>query len=188
MGAATTVIPYERQTDAGSNRDCGAACLSMVYRSLGKKVEQAEIWPAIAKQNHFGSIASTTHLMAKDALNRGFSAVAFQACHPLQALRLCCEAGVRTILNHRLTHDSPQGHYTVLVDVDLRDVVLHDPLYGPSRHVPHDEAREDEPGDGHHDLLADGRRVEPRPRLRCGRAHRCRSSSGGPRGPSARTT
>jgi len=139
MGAAATVIPYERQTDGGANRDCGAACLSMVYHSLGKKVEQAEIWPAIAKENHLGSIASTTHLMVKDALSRGLAAVAFRARHPLQALRLCRESGVRAILNHRPAPGSPAGHYSVLLDLDARDVVLHDPFYGPSRHVPHAE-------------------------------------------------
>ena len=37
----TTIIPYERQSDPRTNRDCGAACLSMVYRSFGKDVAQA---------------------------------------------------------------------------------------------------------------------------------------------------
>ncbi len=140
--ATTEIIPYEKQSDSQSSRSCGAACLSMVYGSLGKTVSQAEIWPLIAKENRFGSIASTTHLMVKDALGRGFGAVAFQARHPLQALKLCCESGTRAILNHRAMQDSPAGHYTVLVDVDNRDVVLHDPFYGPSRRVPHAELLE----------------------------------------------
>jgi hypothetical protein len=140
MSAAA--IPYEKQSDAQTNRDCGAACLSMVYRSLGQEVAQAEIWPAIAKENRFGSIASTTHLMAKDALSRGFAAVAFQARYPLQTLRVCRESDTRAILNHRLNPDSPTGHYTVLVDIDEKDVVLHDPFYGPSRRVPHAELLE----------------------------------------------
>lgn len=142
MSATAATVPFERQTDAQTNRDCGATCLSMVYRSLGKKVAQTEIWPVIAKKNRFGSVASTTHLMVKDALSRGLAAVAFQARHPLQSLRLCCESGTRAILNHRTTQDSPSGHYTVLVDVDEREVVLHDPFYGPSRRVPHTELLE----------------------------------------------
>jgi hypothetical protein len=139
MSSATATIPFEPQSASEASRDCGAACLSMVYRSLGKKVPQEQIWPAIAKPNRFGSVASTTHLMTRDALNRGLAAVAFQACHPLQCLRLCCESGTRAILNHRLTPDSPSGHYSVLVDVDVRDVVLHDPSFGPARRVPHDQ-------------------------------------------------
>lgn len=129
-------IPYEGQADPQTRRDCGAACLSMVYRSLGKEVSQDEIWPAIAKPSRFGAVSSTTYLMAQDALNRGFAAVAIQARHPLQALRLYSQSGTRAILNHRLAQDSPLGHYSVLVDMDEHEVVLHDPLYGPSRRIP----------------------------------------------------
>ena len=111
----------------------------MVYRSFGKEVEQARIWQAVGKQNRFGSFASTTHLMAQDALKRGFAAVAIQTRHPLQALKLCRDSGIRAILNHRLQNDVPIGHYSVLVDIDDRSVVLHDPLYGPSRRLPHAE-------------------------------------------------
>ena len=139
MSTGQGTIPFEKQSDPQTNRMCGAACLSMVYRSLGKDVPQSAIWPVIAKQNRFGSLASTTHLMAKDALGRGLAAVAIQARHPLQALRLCHEAGARAILNHRLKPDSPAGHYTVLVDLDNTSVVLHDPNFGPSRRVNHAE-------------------------------------------------
>lgn len=137
MSAEQTAIPYEKQSDPQTNRGCGAACLSMVYRSFGKEVAQGEIWQAISKRNRFGSVASTTHLMAQDALNRGFSAVAIQARHPLQALRLCRDGGLRAILNHRLQPDTPTGHYSVLIDIDGKDVVLHDPFLGPSRRVSH---------------------------------------------------
>lgn len=128
-------IPYERQSDPEAGRTCGAACLSMVYRSFGKDVPQTEIWPAISKPNQFGSLASTTHLMTQDVLNRGLSAVAIQARHPLQALRLCHEGKIRAILNHRLQPDVGTGHYTVMVDLDDNSVVLHDPYFGPSQRV-----------------------------------------------------
>ncbi|MBZ5562728.1 MAG: hypothetical protein LAP13_09930 [Acidobacteriia bacterium] len=140
--ATSIAIPFEKQSDSQSSRSCGAACLSMVYSSLGKPVPQSRIWPLIAKVNQFGSIASTTHLMAKDALSRGLAAVAFQARHPLQTLKLCCESGTRAILSHRPTLESLAGHYSVLVDIDDREVVMHDPFYGPSRRVPHAELLE----------------------------------------------
>ena len=135
-------VPYERQEDPQNHRMCGAACLSMVYRSFGKEVPQKEIWPAIAKPNQSGSLASTTHLMVRDALKRGFAAVAIQARHPLQALRLCRESGIHGILNHRLQREVPFGHYSVLVDLDDKTVVLHDPFFGPSRRVSHGELLE----------------------------------------------
>lgn len=142
MSASNAAIPFEMQSDPQTSRGCGAACLSMVYRSFGKEIPQAEIWAAVAKENRFGSLASTTHLMTKDALSRGFSAVAIQARHPLHALRICRESGIRAILNHRLNHDSPAGHFTVLVDIDDRNVELHDPFLGPSQRLSHAELLE----------------------------------------------
>jgi Papain-like cysteine protease AvrRpt2 len=143
MSAAEgSTIPYERQEDLQTNRMCGAASLSMVYRSFGKHIPQAEIWPRISKHNRFGSLASTTYLMAQDALSRGFSTLAIQAKHPLQVLRLCRENGTRAVLNHRLKADSEAGHYTVLVDMDADSVVLHDPFLGPSRRLAHGELLE----------------------------------------------
>lgn len=132
-------IPYEKQYDLKSSRTCGAACLSMVYRSFGKAIAQDEIWPAIAKPNRFGSLSSTTHLMAADAVSRGIAAIVIQARHPLQALRLCRDSGVRAILNHRLRNHVAIGHYSVLVDIDETHVILHDPLYGPLRRASHAE-------------------------------------------------
>jgi hypothetical protein len=135
MSAPYPAIPFEKQTDPQTTRMCGAACLSMVYRSFGKEVPQTEIWPAISKPNRFGVTSSITHLMALNAISRGFSAVAIQARHPLQVLRLCREGGIRAILNHRLQPDASAGHYSVLVDIDAQGVVLHDPLFGPSRRL-----------------------------------------------------
>jgi hypothetical protein len=133
---------FEVRSRPQSARDCGAACLSMVYRALGKKVPPAEIWPEVAKKNQFGSIASTTHLMTQDALNRGFAAVAFQAKHPLLSLRRCRDLDIQAILNLRLRHDAPTGHYAVLADIDARNVVLNDPFYGPSFILSHAEVLE----------------------------------------------
>lgn len=142
MIAEAIQIPYESQTDTQTNRDCGAACLSMVYRSFGKEVSREELWLAIAELNRFGSVSSTTHLMVREALTRGFAAVAVQARYPLQALRVCRDAGIRAILNHRFSPESPAGHYTVLVDIDENSVVVHDPFFGPSRRLSHAELLE----------------------------------------------
>jgi hypothetical protein len=137
MSTSSFTIPYEKQADPQINRGCGAACLSMVYRSFGKEVPQAAIWPLIAKQNRFGSIASTTHLMALHALSQDLRAITLQARHPLQVLRLCRDGGIRAILNLRLEPDAPTGHYAVLVDIDDNNVVLHDPYFGPARSLSH---------------------------------------------------
>jgi hypothetical protein len=142
MTAPSIATPYEKLSDPEIRRGCGAACLSMVYRSFGKEVPQAEIWPVIAKRNRFGSVSSTTHLMALDAVNRGLSAVVIQARHPIQALRLCREAGASAILNHRAQPGVAAGHFSVLVDIDDRNVVLRDPSFGPARHLSHAELQQ----------------------------------------------
>lgn len=136
------IIPYEKQADPRANRMCGAAALSMVYRSFGQEITQAELWPKIARNNQVSSRAAATHLIAHDALKRGFAALAIQAKHPLQALRACQDHGIRVILNHRLKYDAAAGHFTVLVALDGDHVVLHDPYYGPSRRVSHTDLLE----------------------------------------------
>src|SRR5579864_2147724 len=142
MSAAATAIPYEQQSGQRGDRTCGAACLSMVYQSLGNDVPAQEIWPAIAKPNRFGVVSSTTHLMTQDAVKRGFAAVSIQARHPLQVLRVCREFGIRAVLNHRVQFDSPVGHYSVFVDLDEQGVILHDPLLGPSHRLFHAELQQ----------------------------------------------
>lgn len=137
MSTRETHIPYERQSEAQGNRLCGAASLAMVYRSFNKAVPQSEIWSRISKRNNLGSLASATYLMAQDAISRGYSAVAIQAKHPLQLLRVSRDAGVRVILSHRLKDDLPTGHYSVLVDLDPSTVTLHDPYFGPGRQLAH---------------------------------------------------
>ncbi len=131
------LIPYEQQNYAPSTRQCGAACLRMVYQSFEKVYSQAEIWAAIAKEDRFGTIAARTYLMTQDALTRGFRAVAVQTSMPIQALQNCCKSGMRVILNHLLELGKPGGHYSVLVNVDDKYVYLHDPLLGPARRLSH---------------------------------------------------
>ncbi len=120
-------------------RACGAACLSAVYKSLGKDIPASAIWPLIAKQNRLGSLASTTHLMTLHALGQGFSAVAIQARHPLHLLSVCQERGIAAILNHRLRDDVPTGHFSVLAGIDDETVVLNDASSGAVRRIPHAE-------------------------------------------------
>lgn len=132
-------IPPETQADSHIHRGCGAACLSVVYKTFGKEVPQAEIWPLVAKPNRFGVVSSTTHLMAQHAIGLGLSAVIVQARHPLQILRLCREGGIRAILNHRSHHAASSGHYTVLVDIDDRNVIVSDPAMDVTRRMSHNE-------------------------------------------------
>jgi hypothetical protein len=73
--------------------------------------------------------------MVKDALGRGYAAVAIQATNPLQALFTCQNHGIRAILNHRLKADSGAGHYTVLTGFEADGVLVHDPYFGPDHRI-----------------------------------------------------
>jgi hypothetical protein len=111
----------------------------MVYRSLGKDVSQRRIWERIARPGPNGKRAARTNLLAVNALHHGLFALVIQASHPWQTLTQSAAAGVRVILNHRLATDSPAGHYSVLVRIDDREVILHDPQFGPDRCLPRAE-------------------------------------------------
>lgn len=132
MSASATKIPYERQEDS---RKCGAAALCMVYGSFGQKVKQADVWPRISTDQW----SARSHLLAKDALSRGYAAVTLQASRPDVALARCCNDGIPAILNHRLHPSSRQGHYSVLVGQSRSGVLLHDPYHGPARMLSHQQ-------------------------------------------------
>ncbi len=125
-------------TLAGS-RYCGASCLNAVYASLGIKAAPDQIWRAIAKPNRFGSMASTSHLMAKDAIDRGLQAMVVQVREPMVVLKACIDAKINVIVNHRLSADSPIGHYSILQAIEPQHVTLNDPYYERSRRLTHTE-------------------------------------------------
>jgi len=101
-------ISYQ-QNGLGNTSQWGAHCLSMVYRSFGKTVSQDEIRSAIAKNEKSGPCYTRAYLIAQDALDRGFRAVAVQTGNPMQALRNSCASGIRVIVNHLLERGCPRS-------------------------------------------------------------------------------
>jgi hypothetical protein len=132
-------IPFEKQQRAEGHRMCGAAALSMAYRSLDLECSQQEVWGEVARRDGDGRLAARTHLLARDAIRRGLAAVVVQAADPWPVLGRAVAAEVRVILNHRLEAGSSSGHYTILVDVDDEQVTLHDPRSGPFRRIERSE-------------------------------------------------
>jgi len=118
---------------------CGAAALSMAYRSLDLSCSQQEAWGEIAQSDRHGRLAAKTHLLARDAIRRGLAAVVVQVTDPWAVLGRAAAGEVRVILNHRLSLGSSSGHYTILVDVDDAQVTLQDPRFGPFRRIARSE-------------------------------------------------
>jgi hypothetical protein len=110
----------------------------MVYRSLGFECRQEDIWARLTG----GALATRgarAYRLAADALRQGLAAVVVQAESPWRLLFECAQAGVGVILNHRLSEQSPWGHYTVLVAIDEQSAWVHDPQFGPHRHLEREE-------------------------------------------------
>jgi hypothetical protein len=125
-------IPFEPQQATGT---CGAAALCMVYRSFGLACTQSEIWERIARPGLCHALRTNTRQLAADALGRGLAALILKAKDPWRALELSVSRGIRVILNQRSTASSQTGHYSLLVGLDDKNVVLHDPYSGPFRQL-----------------------------------------------------
>jgi len=127
---AAPKLPYESQTYPWM---CGAAALAMVYRSLGRNDTQTEIWKRVGWQNPQRQWRARSHLLARDALAQGLSALVVQVRDPWLVLERCRDLSLRVILNHHWQQESEAGHYSVLVNLDEDNVWLHDPNLGPNR-------------------------------------------------------
>lgn len=125
-------VPYEPQHGP---RWCGAACLSMAYRALGRPEEQFTIWGRVAAPNRFGVTCTLTHRLAADAIERGLAAVVLQASHPPQLLAACLAAGIVVVANHRFDARSAGGHFSIVTAADSLGVTLHDPQAGPDHRL-----------------------------------------------------
>ena len=125
-------LQYERQTEP---RSCGAAALTMVYRSLGITCNQEDIWQVVASKSAYGAQCARAQTLAKDALDRGLRALAFQVRDPWIVLERCLHDSVRVIINHAPASAPTGGHYSVLTDLNDREIIFHDPSEGPNQAV-----------------------------------------------------
>jgi len=117
-------VPYLPQTGLL----CGGAALAMVLRHLGdRRVTVDEFEPLVDEEA--GGIASD--VLAAEAGRRGWITATLDPT--LAGLAASLASGQPPIL---LIEDRPDFyHYVVLVGIDQRGVLLHDPIWGPARHV-----------------------------------------------------
>jgi predicted double-glycine peptidase len=132
---AASEIPFEPQRQTDGQRMCGAAALAMTLRALGVPCTQEELWSEIACLDGEGHWAARTFHLASAALRRAMPALVIQVRDGWKNLERLATDVPGLILNHRLEASSPQGHYSVLVDIDQEAALLHDPILGPRRLV-----------------------------------------------------
>ncbi len=128
-----STIPYEAQKNCDGQRTCGAAALNMIYKAFGIVVPQEAVWRVISLPDAHGGRFARTYRLAFDASLRGVSAVAFKALDPVRSVQEILESGSSVIMNHRLTKDTGDGHYTVALRVQNNTITFHDPEFGPSQ-------------------------------------------------------
>ena len=129
----TLVIPYEEQRDKSTNRMCGAASLSMVFKSFDISLDQADIWQEVSTLDQKGTRYAMTYLMGGFALRHGLRAVIVKVRQPIQpilVLASCWASQIRVVINRRLAPDSLLGHFTVLAGITPETVIEHDPQNG----------------------------------------------------------
>ena len=131
----TSEFPFSAQRMRAGERMCGAAALEMTLQGLGVPCAQQELWSEIACPDSAGELAARTFHLASAALRRGMPALVAQVRDGWNNLLRIAADVPGIILNHRLRPDAPQGHFSVLVDVDNDAALLHDPLFGPRRIV-----------------------------------------------------
>ena len=111
---------------------CGAAALSMVFKSFDISLEQAQIWEEVRTQVADGTWIAMSNRIAAFALDHGLRAVVMKAVQPIAVLARCWGSQVRVIINRRLAPDSSLGHFTVLAGITSDAVIEHDPQFGPN--------------------------------------------------------
>jgi hypothetical protein len=133
--SAVIDLDYVTQEVVSGQRMCGAAALCMIYRSLGARLSQSEVWHTISRPDARGNSCAPSYLLCADALQRGYVAMALQARTPWRVLQLAGANGIRLIVNYRMRLSARTGHFAVFVRVEENDIVLHDPQNGPARRI-----------------------------------------------------
>lgn len=127
-------IPFEAQENRFGRRRCGAAALTMVYRSFGIATDRETIGLELDGYESNLNRARTFHL-SRNAVEHGLAAIPCRLRNPWKFLITGISDDLRIILNHRIRSDSPFGHFTVLIDANKNNetICVHDPQLGPNR-------------------------------------------------------
>ncbi|MCX5666650.1 MAG: C39 family peptidase [Candidatus Omnitrophica bacterium] len=136
VALAVVDIPYVKQKP----NMCGAACLSMAYKSFGEDYTQDEIFeftatPCIVDGKNRPT--NPIYKMAQDPLNRGYHAIAIQAKDPMVFFQLfsTIKDRIRVIVSMVPGVGVHGSHLMLLIDANEKDLVFHDPDKCPSYHL-----------------------------------------------------
>lgn len=127
MNHSSSPVLHEFQPFIPGCRTCGLAAMRMVLPPLGKTPPK-NLWDIIRG----GKNDSSTRNMAQAALLLGLNALITRAARPWDALNhILNTPDVYVILNHRISENSPLGHFSVMTDLTPTHITTHDPQFGP---------------------------------------------------------
>lgn len=134
-------FPHEFQE---STYGCGAAALTMVYKSLGLKVTQKEVLERVVftVDQDTGEQSCSTHRMVLDSLLRRFETLHVRAINPIDMLKACQKHSVRAVTHERAGPNRLVGHATAFLGIDDHFVWQHCSALGPFRPIRHNDLLE----------------------------------------------
>lgn len=118
-------IQHVRQSD--KERNCGAACLAMVYQMYGKSNELQDITKNVMKISSNGKRNCRNFLMLRDATEMGFLSYVVSAKDIREFIPFCLELGMEIIINYHPTERTMAGHFSLVSYVDSKFVYVNDP-------------------------------------------------------------
>jgi ABC-type bacteriocin/lantibiotic exporter with double-glycine peptidase domain len=135
VGEAQMAVPHFFQSSA---QTCGAACLRMLFASLGAAHDEA----AIAQQCGMTVLGCTVQDLVRGAETLGFNAV-MMPIHgePDAVAALSNDLPFVAMIDLSALSGGPmfQWHFVVALSSDQVEVVFHDPADGPDRRAKRDD-------------------------------------------------
>lgn len=118
-------IQHVRQSD--KDRNCGAACLSMLFRYYRKTGTMTEITDHISRTLDNGNKSCRTSLMIKYAESKGFLCCSVSVRNVRETIARCFENNIDVIVSYHPSQDTPWGHFSVVTGYDEDAVYVNDP-------------------------------------------------------------
>jgi len=123
-------LPHTQQTP--NSKECGAACLSMLFKEYGIDVRLKKIWENVKGHNpnqvRRGREHCRLNRMLLYAEENGFHAVGVSANNLAALLSICKEKRLEVILLHKET-PRKEGHFSLFSDLEGDSVFVNNPLY-----------------------------------------------------------
>jgi ABC-type bacteriocin/lantibiotic exporter with double-glycine peptidase domain len=118
-------LPHFRQSDA--SRNCGAACLAMLYQFYRKKGSISEITDAVTGTTSSGMPTCMLNLMIQDAWKKGFQCCGVSTKDLRTFIPTCLALGLEVIIAYHPVEGKPDSHFVVVSCCDDENVYVNDP-------------------------------------------------------------